>query len=137
MVGFKCSCIKSQYWTPLLLQHERLHEGLFGQKASVQTFVFNSILNTGLKFSCMLRDFLCPWHWLLIDFNIIRNCIQKFVLRYVTVNYPLLLWLTSLHQLLSVTLCIMQFMQPLTFSAVLQTALLGKQLQITSHSNIW
>ena len=41
-----------------------------------QTCVGNSIL---LK----VTDFLCPWHWLLADFNIIRNCIQKFVLCHV------------------------------------------------------
>ena len=28
----------------------------------------------------MVRDFLFLWHWLLIDFNVIRNCIQKFVM---------------------------------------------------------
>ena len=50
---------------------------------SVQTFVYNSILPIGLEFNCMVRHFLCPWHWLLIDFNIIRDCIRKFVLYYV------------------------------------------------------
>ena len=48
----------------------------------VQTFLYNSILLTSLEFKCTARDFLCPWHWLLIDFSVIRNCIQKFVLFY-------------------------------------------------------
>ena len=43
---------------------------------SSKTFVHNSILLTGLEFTCTVRDFLC----LLIDFNGIRNCIQKFLL---------------------------------------------------------
>ena len=44
---------------------------------------YNSILPTGLEFNCTVMDFLCPWDWLLIDFNIIRDCIRKFVLYYV------------------------------------------------------
>ena len=47
---------------------------------SVQTFVYNSFLLNGLEFDFTVRDFLCPWHWFLINFNVIRNCIQKFVL---------------------------------------------------------
>ena len=35
----------------------------------------------------MLKGFLCPWHWLLIDFNVIRNCIQKFVLDSVSLTF--------------------------------------------------
>ena len=27
-----------------------------------------------------MRDFLSPLHWFLIDSNVIRNCLQKFVL---------------------------------------------------------
>ena len=46
---------------------------------SVQIFVYNSILLTGLEFNYIVRSFLCLWHLLLIDFNVIRNCIQKFV----------------------------------------------------------
>ena len=46
----------------------------------VQTFICNSFLLTGLKFDCTVRDFLSPWYWILIDFNVIPNCIQKFVL---------------------------------------------------------
>ena len=38
------------------------------------------IFLTGLKFNCTQRDFLCPWHWFLIEFNVIWNCLQKFVL---------------------------------------------------------
>ena len=48
--------------------------------STVQTFVYNSILLTGLEFNCTVRDFLCPLHWPLIDFDVIRNCVQKFVL---------------------------------------------------------
>ena len=44
------------------------------QDISVQEFRINSIL--GLEFNCTVRDFLCPWHLLLIDLNVIRNCIQ-------------------------------------------------------------
>ena len=47
---------------------------------TVQTFVYNSILLTGLEFNYMVYDFLCPSHWLLIDFCIVQNCVQKFVL---------------------------------------------------------
>ena len=39
--------------------------------------VNNSILLTGLEFNWMVMDFLCPWHWFLIDFNVIRNCTQR------------------------------------------------------------
>ena len=54
---------------------------IFNQTSlSVQTFVYNSILLTGLEFHCIVWDFVCPWHWLLIDFNVIWNCVQKFVL---------------------------------------------------------
>ena len=45
--------------------------------STIETFVYNSILLTGLEFNCMVRDFLCPRHWLLIDFSVIRNCVQK------------------------------------------------------------
>ena len=38
---------------------------------SLQTFVYSSILLTGLQFNYTMRDFLCPWHWLLIVDNII------------------------------------------------------------------
>ena len=47
---------------------------------AVQTLVHNSILFVGLKFSCTAKEFLGLGHWLLIDFNVIRNCVQKFVL---------------------------------------------------------
>ena len=43
-------------------------------------FRYNSVLLTSLEFNCTVRDYLCPWHWLRIDFSVIRNCIQKFVL---------------------------------------------------------
>ena len=45
-----------------------------------QTFVYNSILLTGLEINCTVRHFLCPWCWLLIDFNVNRDCTRKFVL---------------------------------------------------------
>ena len=38
---------------------------------AVQTFFYNSILITSLEFECAVRDFLYPWHWLLMDFNVI------------------------------------------------------------------
>ena len=37
-------------------------------------------LTACLEFNFTVRDFVCPWHWLLIDFTVIRNCAQKFVL---------------------------------------------------------
>ena len=40
----------------------------------------NPILLTGLKFNCTVMDFLCPWHWFLIDFNVIGNYTQKLIL---------------------------------------------------------
>ena len=40
----------------------------------LQTFVYNSILLTSLEFSCKMRHFLCPQHWLFIDFNTIWDC---------------------------------------------------------------
>ena len=43
---------------------------------SIQTFLYISILLTGLEFNCTVRDFLCPWLWFLIDFNVIQNCIK-------------------------------------------------------------
>ena len=36
---------------------------------------------TGLEFNYTVRNFLCPWHWLLIDFNVIRDYKRKFVLQ--------------------------------------------------------
>ena len=45
----------------------------------VRTFVHNSILIIGPEFNCTVMDFICPWHWLLIDFNVIQHCIHKFV----------------------------------------------------------
>ena len=42
---------------------------------SLQTFVYNSILFTGHEFNCTMKDFLCLWHWFLINFNIIQNYI--------------------------------------------------------------
>ena len=33
-----------------------------------------------LLFNSMAKDFLCPLHWFLIDFNVIQNRVQKFVL---------------------------------------------------------
>ena len=48
---------------------------------TVQTFAHNSILLTGLEFNCTVSVCLCRRHWLLIEFNVIRNCIQKFVLK--------------------------------------------------------
>ena len=38
----------------------------------VQTFVYNSILLTGLEFNSTMKDFFCPWHWLLIDFKFLK-----------------------------------------------------------------
>ena len=32
-----------------------------------QPFVYKSVLVSGLKFNCMVGDFLCPWHWVHID----------------------------------------------------------------------
>ena len=45
----------------------------------VQTFVYNFIFLTVLKINCII---FCPRHWLLTDFNVIRNyrSIPKFVL---------------------------------------------------------
>ena len=43
-------------------------------------FRINSILLTGLEFNCTVRDFLCLSHLVLIDLNVIRNCIQILVL---------------------------------------------------------
>ena len=34
-----------------------------------------------LEFSCMVRDFLCPWNWLLIYFNVIPNRVQTLALQ--------------------------------------------------------
>ena len=48
--------------------------------STVQTFVYNSILLTSLEFNCTVKDFLCPLWWLLIDFNVTRNCTQRVVL---------------------------------------------------------
>ena len=51
-------------------------------------FQFNSIqFNSthGLEFSCTVKNFLCPKHWLLKDFNVIQNCIVKFVLIFLQV----------------------------------------------------
>ena len=42
-------------------------------KLSLQTFLYNSVLLTGVEFNYTVRDFLCPWHWLVIDFSVIRN----------------------------------------------------------------
>ena len=39
--------------------------------------VNNSILLTGLDLAGWLWIFLCPWHWFLLDFNVIRNCTQR------------------------------------------------------------
>ena len=33
-----------------------------------------------LFYSPRRREFLCPWHWFLIDVHVIRNCVRKFVL---------------------------------------------------------
>ena len=30
--------------------------------------MYNSIFLSGLEFKCAARDFLCPWHWLHMDF---------------------------------------------------------------------
>ena len=54
-------------------------------KEAVQICLYFSILLTGLEFNYAVRDLLCPWHWLLTNFNIIRSCAQK----------CLLLWRTS------------------------------------------
>ena len=40
----------------------------------------SSILLAGLEFNFMVRDFLWPWHWFHIDFNVVQKCVQKFVL---------------------------------------------------------
>ena len=42
-------------------------------KLSLQIFLYNSVLLTGVEFNYTVRDFLCPWHWLVIDFSVIRN----------------------------------------------------------------
>ena len=54
---------------------------------SIQTFIYNSVLLTGLEFDYTLSDFLCPRHW--IDFNVIRNCIQTFVLCLTSFHFKL------------------------------------------------
>ena len=50
---------------------------LFCQRL-VRTFVCNFVLFTGLGLHS--EGLSCPWHWLLIDFNVNPNYIQKFVL---------------------------------------------------------
>ena len=40
-----------------------------------QTFLYNSILLTGLEINCTVRHFLCPWHWLLIRHRYDSNSI--------------------------------------------------------------
>ena len=44
--------------------------------------MYNTIL-----LNCSVWDFLCPWHWFLIDFNVIQNCIQKFVLHLIKTSH--------------------------------------------------
>ena len=40
------------------------------------------------------EEFFCQWQWLLINFNVIRNCIQKFVL-----GFPCLhMYVDELHR---------------------------------------
>ena len=65
---------------------------------SVQTFVHNSFLLTGQKFNCMVRDSLCPWQWLLIDFNVIPNCVQKFVLLFAVMWRSLLYYFSLIKR---------------------------------------
>ena len=57
-------------------------EILFSIYLSVQVFLIKSILLTDLEFNCTLKVFLCPWNWLLIDFNAIWKCTWKFVFSY-------------------------------------------------------
>ena len=52
---------------------------------SVETFEHNSILLTGLELSYTVREVIGPWHWFLIDFHVIRNYTQKFVLPLVSI----------------------------------------------------
>ena len=58
------SYTKSQYWQLCVLRENSIEK-------SFQTFVYNSILLTGIEFNCTVRDFVCPQHWFLIDFNVI------------------------------------------------------------------
>ena len=53
----------------------------------VHTFVFNSILLTGLEFSFTSQDLLCPWHWLLIDFNFIWNCTKVCIASFINSSH--------------------------------------------------
>ena len=46
-------------------------------KTRSKTFVYNSVLFTGLKFNYTVKDFLCPLHLFLIDFNVVGNDAQK------------------------------------------------------------
>ena len=64
--------------------------------ACIQTFVHNSFLLNGLEFNCTARDFLCPSHWLRIDFNVIQNCLQKFRFRFQFHS----LWISLYHELI-------------------------------------
>ena len=70
----------------------------------------NTIFLTGLEFDCTVRGYFCPWHWLLINLNVIRNEIEKFVL--LKVNS---LSIPNLRQLLDLG-CVRMFL--FTFSEV-------------------
>ena len=49
-------------------------------------YIYNCVLLTDLEFNCMESDFLCLWYMLPIGFNVIRNCIQKFVLWEISIS---------------------------------------------------
>ena len=60
----------------------------------VHTFVLNSIFLTGLEFSFTSADLLCPWHWLLINFNFIWNCTKVCIASFINSSH--LIYLGSL-----------------------------------------
>ena len=61
-------------WTKNKKNYKSWPGDIFVKISNIQYKLMN------FEFNCMVRDFLCPWHWLLIAFNIMRNCTQKFVL---------------------------------------------------------
>ena len=68
------------FFSRILVNHNRLKvikKEAKGFLPPVNTFLHNSILLPGLEFNYRMRDFICPWHWFLIDCNAIRNCTYK------------------------------------------------------------
>ena len=63
----------------LLYKKRKYSSVAIGSTSSIGLLWESSVLLTSPEFNSTVRDFLCLWHWLLTDFNIIQNCIQKFV----------------------------------------------------------